>query len=68
MRVNTRSAHRAEFTLTGSVPARRVLDAALDGTDELYRFERVEPPLNEIFVEVVGEDEARAMQEEELEA
>jgi ABC-2 type transport system ATP-binding protein len=64
VRVNTRSTHRAELTLTGTAPARRVLDAALAATDELYRFERVEPPLSEIFVEVVGEDEARAMREE----
>jgi ABC-2 type transport system ATP-binding protein len=41
-----------------------VLDLALDRTDELYRYERVAPPLNEIFVEVVGESEARRMQQD----
>ncbi len=64
VRVNTRSAHRAELTLADGTAARTVLDRALDATDELYRYERTAPPLNEIFVEVVGEDEARRMQEE----
>jgi len=64
VRVNTRSAHRAELTLVGDTPARRVLDAALDAVDDLYRFERTAPPLNEIFVEVVGEQEVQRMQEE----
>jgi len=41
-----------------------VLDRALDATDELYRYERTAPPLSEIFVQVVGEEEARRMQEE----
>ena len=64
VRVNTRSAHRAELTLTGTVPGRHILETAVARTDKLYRFERVEPPLSEIFIEVVGEDEARAMREE----
>jgi len=68
VRVNTRSAHRAELTLTDDTDARTVLDTALDRTDELYRFERVEPPLNEIFVEVVGEAEAERMQQESVAA
>ena len=64
VRVNTRSAHRAELSLADGTDARAVLHLALDRTDELYRYERVAPPLNEIFVEVVGEAEARRMQEE----
>jgi len=64
VRVNTRSAHRAELSLADGTDARAVLDLALDRTDELFRYERVAPPLNEIFVEVVGEAEARRMQEE----
>ena len=62
VRVNTRSAHRAELTLADDTDARTVLDIVLDRTDELYRYERVEPPLNEIFVEVVGEAEAERLQ------
>lgn len=66
VRVNTRTAHRAELTLTGDAPAQRVLNATLDAVDDLYRFERIEPPLSEIFVETVGEAEARRMQEEAM--
>ena len=66
VRINTRTAQRAELTLTDDAPAQRVLNATLDAVDELYRFERVEPPLSEIFVETVGEAEARRMQEEAM--
>lgn len=67
VRVNTRSAHRAELTLIGETAPRRVLDAALAVVDDLYRFERTTPPLNEIFVEVVGEQEVKRMQQEAVE-
>ncbi len=67
VRVNTRSTHRVELSLADGTDARLVLDLALDRTEELYRYERVAPPLNEIFVEVVGEAEARRMQEEAVE-
>lgn len=63
VRVNTRNAHRAEMTLLNG-DADRVLQATLDAVDELYRYERTTPSLNEIFVEVVGETKAREMQEE----
>jgi ABC-2 type transport system ATP-binding protein len=66
VRVNTRSAHRAELTLMDDTDARTVLDTALDRTHELYRYERVAPPLNEIFVEVVGEAEAERMQNQSV--
>ncbi len=66
VRVNTRSAHRVELTLANGrdAEARRVLEVALDRTDELYRYERVEPPLNEIFVQVVGEPDANQFSQE----
>lgn len=64
VRVHTRSAHRTELSLADGTEARHVLDLALDRTDELYRYERTAPPLNEIFVEVVGESEAERMQQE----
>ncbi|MFB6230823.1 MAG: ABC transporter ATP-binding protein [Salinibacter sp.] len=63
VRVNTRSAHRAELTLIDEDNAQAVLDIALDRTDELYHYERVEPPLNEIFVDVVGKAEAERLQQ-----
>jgi ABC-2 type transport system ATP-binding protein len=64
VRVNTRSAHRAELTLVGDTPAQRVLEAAMTHANAVHHFERAAPPLNEIFVEVVGESEAKRMQEE----
>ena len=67
VRVNSRSAHRAELTLVGDTAPRQVLDAALAVADELHRFERTTPPLNEIFVEVVGEQEVKRMQQEAVE-
>jgi ABC-2 type transport system ATP-binding protein len=63
VRVHSRSAHRAELHLIDGTEARPVLDRALDRTDELYRYERVAPPLNEIFVEVVGEAEAERLRD-----
>jgi ABC-2 type transport system ATP-binding protein len=68
VRVNTRSAHRSELTLADDTDARTILDVALDRTDELYRYERVAPPLSEIFVEVVGEAEAERLQQQSIEA
>jgi len=68
VRVNTRNAHRAELTLVGETQPRQVLEAALAVVDELYRFERTAPPLNEIFVDVVGEQEVKRMQKEAVEA
>ena len=63
VRVHSRSAHRAELHLIDGTEARPVLDRALDRTDALYRYERVAPPLNEIFVEVVGEAEAERLRD-----
>jgi len=62
VRVHTRSAHRAELSLADDLDARTVLEKALRCTEELYRYERVRPPLSDIFVEVVGEAQARRMQ------
>lgn len=59
VRVHARSAHRAEMRLLKDTPADRVLHAALNTVSELHHFERVEPPLSEIFVEVVGEANAQ---------
>lgn len=66
VRVNTRSAHRAELTLADGTMAREVLDVALDRTHELYRYERIEPSLSEIFVQVVGDAEAERIRQEEM--
>ena len=54
VRVLAHSLHRAEVRLLGDTPSRLVLDRALEHVDDLYRFELVVPPLNDIFVSVVG--------------
>lgn len=57
VRVSERSHTHAEVHLLDGTRPRTVLDAALAGVDELYRFEISELPLNEIFVRAVGESE-----------
>jgi ABC-2 type transport system ATP-binding protein len=56
-RVGMRTHHRIELHEVSD--PRGVLDLALAHIDELYRFELVEPSLNEIFVRVVGSDNGR---------
>lgn len=58
--IGSRSHHRAELLLIENTrEARdRVLEAARAGSREIYRYELVEPPLNEIFVKVVGNSKA----------
>ncbi len=59
VRIGTHSRNRAEVRLLEGMPPRRVLEAAMRSVDEVYHFEVSEPPLTEIFVSVVGEEEAR---------
>jgi ABC-2 type transport system ATP-binding protein len=61
VRIETRSRHRARLHLNDGASARHVLETALDHTETVYRFERVEPSMNEIFIEVVGEERARKL-------
>lgn len=60
VRVVTRTHQAVELRLLPPAKPRAVLDAAVQGADELFRFEVVEPPLNEIFISVVGESTARS--------
>ncbi len=59
IRLSNRTHHRAELRLLDGTPARRVLDAALQHVDDLYRFQLMEPPLSEIFVSVVTEQQGK---------
>ncbi len=59
IRISNRTHHRAELRLLDGTPARRVLDAALQHVDDLYRFQLMEPPLSEIFVSVVTEQQGK---------
>ncbi len=53
IRLLSRTNHRVELVLCNGTPPRRVLEAALSHVRELYRFEVTEPPLSEIFKQVV---------------
>ncbi len=59
IRVTQRSHHRAELNLLDGTPARRVLEAALQGVDDLHRFQLTEPPLSEIFIRVVTKQQGK---------
>ena len=59
IRITQRSHHRAELQLLDGTPARRILEAALAHVDDVYRFQLTEPPLNEIFIRVVTEQQGR---------
>ena len=64
VRIETRSHHRVRLHLNDGASARRVLRTALDRTEAVYRFERVAPSMNEIFIDVVGEERARKLRAE----
>lgn len=53
IRLINRTNHRVELTLCNGTSPRKVLQAALPQVRELYRFEVIEPPLSEIFKQVV---------------
>ena len=53
IRILNRSHHRAEFRLAEGTTSRAVLERALAHVTDVYRFELVEPPLTEIFVQAV---------------
>ncbi|PSQ87698.1 MAG: ABC transporter [Bacteroidetes bacterium QH_2_63_10] len=55
--IHNRSTRRAEMRLQNGTPARRVLEDAMQHTGEIYHFEQVAPPLNEIFIDVVSEEQ-----------
>jgi ABC-2 type transport system ATP-binding protein len=55
--IHNRSTRRAEMRLQEGTPARRVLEEAMQHTDEIFRFEQVAPPLNEIFIDVVSDEQ-----------
>lgn len=55
VRINNRSANFAEIRVMDNQDMQSILKAAMKET-EIYRFERVEPSLTEIFISTVGED------------
>lgn len=59
IRIGMHSRNRAEIRLLNGTPSQRVLEAAMSTVDEIHYFDVSEPPLTEIFVSVVGQEEAR---------
>ena len=55
--VTSRTANRVELRLQNGMTARDVLKLAMDKTQDIVRFECVEPSLNEIFVSAVEQQE-----------
>ena len=55
--IHNRSTHRAEMRLQNGTPARRVLEEAMQHAGEIFRFEQVAPPLNEVFIDVVSDEQ-----------
>ena len=64
IKIYNRSTRRAEMRLQNGTPARRVLEEAMQHTDDLFRFEQVVPPLNEIFIDVVREKQPSVAEEQ----
>jgi len=62
IRINVRSKNRAEVRLLHNTKPREVLTEALISTDDITRFELVEPSMREIFVTAVTEQEKRIEQ------
>ncbi len=54
IRIINRTQHRAEVRLLDGTEPRELLEAAMSGVDQIYRFELEEPSLNEIFITVVS--------------
>jgi len=55
VRINNRSTNFAEIRVLNGQNMQDILKAAMEHA-EIYRFERVEPSLTEIFISTVGED------------
>jgi ABC-type uncharacterized transport system ATPase subunit len=59
VRINARSLRHAEIRLLDGTPSKQVLTAALDHVSDITRFELVEPPMPEIFVTAVTEQQGQ---------
>ena len=64
--VHRRGGQHAEVRLLNGTPGRRLLEEAMRHTDEIYHYELVEPPLDEIFVSVLQEDAPSVSSSERL--
>ncbi len=62
VRIISATQHRAEIRLLNGTSPRSILDAAMAHLSTIYRYELVEPSLNEIFISVVSNERDRAGQ------
>lgn len=60
VKVTSRSHSRVEMKLLDGTSARDVLQHAMSRVNDVFRFELMEPPLSEIFVETVKASKARS--------
>ena len=67
VRINNRSTNFAEVRILDGLHSQTILKKAMEFA-EIHKFQLVEPSLNEIFISVVGEDNIKKQQEEELKA
>jgi ABC-2 type transport system ATP-binding protein len=67
VRINNRSTNFAEIRILNGLNSQQILKEAMESA-EIHKFQLVEPSLNEIFISVVGEDNIKKQQEEELKA
>ncbi len=65
VRINARSLRHAEIRLLNGTPSKTVLKAALESVRDITRFELIEPPMREIFVTAVTEQQGSLEDEEE---
>ncbi len=56
VKIVSRSHSRVELTLLDGTSAKGILERSLDRLRDVHRFELVEPPLHEIFVDAVAKD------------
>ncbi len=61
IRIISATQHRAEIRLLNGTPSRRILDAAMTHLGTIYRYELVEPSLNEIFISVVSRENSKSI-------
>ena len=59
IRITARSTRHAEVRLLNDTPSKAILEAAMSTTDDIIRFELVEPPMREIFVTAVTEQQGK---------
>lgn len=57
VRINARSTRHAEIRLLGETKPRLILEEALRDVDDITRFDLVQPPMREIFVTAVAEQQ-----------